>query len=46
MFTANTFPGAAYTLFRNALLARKDIFVQAAVASLLVRVARQEDLRS
>ncbi len=38
MFTANPFPGAAYTLFRNALLARKDIFVQAAVASLLANV--------
>jgi ATP-binding cassette subfamily C protein LapB len=35
MFTANPIPGAAYALFRNALVARKDIFVQAAVASLL-----------
>jgi len=28
----------AYALFRNALLARKDIFVQAAAASLLANV--------
>ena len=38
MFTANPSPTTAYALFRDALLARKDIFVQAAAASLLANV--------
>jgi len=38
MSTANPFPVTAYALFRNALQARRDVFVQAAAASLLANL--------